>query len=61
MRNRLTLFKTFTDIEFYEENDEMNRNIEDLMTIASWEFFWSNVFNSSILRVPGVCWLPWQQ
>ena len=41
MRNRLTLFKTFTDIEFYEENDEMNRNIEDLMTIASWEFFWS--------------------
>ena len=44
MRNRLTLFKTFTDIEFYEENDEMNRNIEDLMTIfASWEFFWSNV------------------
>ena len=61
MRNRLTLFKTVTDIEFYEENDEMNRNIEDLMTIASWEFIWSNVFNSLILRVPGVCWLPWQQ
>ena len=39
MRNRLTLFKTFTDIESYEENDEMNRNIENLMTIASWEFF----------------------
>ena len=55
------MFKTFIDIEFYEENDEMNRNIEDLMTIASWEFIWSNVFNSLVLRVPVVCWLPWQQ
>ena len=61
MENKLILFKTCTDVEFYRENDEMNRNIENLMTIASWEFFWSNVFNPLILRIMGVCMLPWQQ
>ena len=43
MTNRLILFKNFTIVEFYGENDEINRNIENLMTIALWEFFWSNV------------------
>ena len=61
MTNRLILFKNFTEEEFYGENDEINRNIENLMTIALWEFFWSNVFNSLILRITWVCMLPWQQ
>ena len=61
MKNRLILFKTFTKAEFYGENDEINRNIEDLMTIALWAFFWSNVFNPLILRITGACMLPWQQ
>ena len=34
MTNRLILFKNFTIVEFYGENDEINRNIENLMTIA---------------------------
>ena len=46
MTNRLTLFKNFTKVEFYGENDEINRKIENCMTIALWEFCWSNVFNS---------------
>ena len=61
MKNRLVLFKNFTEVEFYGENDEINRNIKNLMTIALWEFFWSNVFNSLILRITWVCMLPWQQ
>ena len=61
MKNRLILFKTSTKVEFYGENDERNRNIENLITIALWELFWSNVFNPLILRITGVCMLPWQQ
>ena len=34
MKNRVILFKTFTDVEFYGENDQINRNIENSMTIA---------------------------
>ena len=49
MKKSLKLFKTFTKVELYGENDEINRNIENLMTIALWEFFWSNVFNPLIL------------
>ena len=60
MRNRQILLKTFTVVEFYGENDEMNRNIENLMTIALWEFCWSNVFNPLIFRITGVCIFPWQ-
>ena len=61
MKNRLILFKNFTLTEFYGENDEINRNIENLMTIALWEFFLSNVFNPLILRITEVSMLPWQQ
>ena len=61
MKNRQILLKTFTVVEFYGENDEINRNIENLMTIALREFCWSNVFNPLILRTTGVCMLPWQQ
>ena len=39
MKKSLKLFKTFTEVEFYGENDEINQNIENLMTIALWEFF----------------------
>ena len=39
MTNRLILLKNFTKVELYEENDEISRNIENLMTIALWEFF----------------------
>ena len=60
MRNRQILLKTFTVVEFYGENDEMNRNIENLMTIALWEFCWSHVFNPLIFRITGVCIFPWQ-
>ena len=35
IKNRLILFKTLTDVKFSGENDEINRNIENLMTIAS--------------------------
>ena len=38
MTNRLILLKNLTKVEFYGENDEMNRNIENCMTIALWEF-----------------------
>ena len=34
MKNRLILFKTFTDTEFYSENDEIIKNIENSMTTA---------------------------
>ena len=34
MKNRLILFKTFTDTEFHGENDEIIKNIENLMTTA---------------------------
>ena len=61
MKKSLKLFKTFTKVEFYGENDEIDRNIANLMTIALWEFFWSNVFNPLVLRITGVCMLPWQQ
>ena len=61
MKNRLILFKTFMKADFYGENDEIIRNIENLMTIALWAFFWSNVFNPLILRITGTCMLPWQQ
>ena len=53
MKKSLKLFKTFSKVEFYGENDEINRNIENLMTIALWEFFWANVFNPLILRITG--------
>ena len=53
-KNRQILLKTFTVVEFYGGNDEMNRNIENLMTIASWEFCLSNFFNPVILRIMGV-------
>ena len=33
MKNRLILFKTFINVEFYEQNEEINRHIETLMTI----------------------------
>ena len=61
MTNRLVLFKNFTLAEFYGENDEINRNIENCLTIALWEFCRSNVFNFLILRIKGVCMLQWQQ
>ena len=61
MKNRQILLKTFTVVEFYGENDEMNRNIKNLMIIALWEFCWSNVLNPLILRITGVCMLLWQQ
>ena len=61
MKNRLILLKTFTDIEFYGEYDKKIKNIENLMTIALWEFFRSIVFNPLIFRITGVCMLPWQQ
>ena len=61
LKNRLILFKTFTNVEFYGEDNEINRNIEKLMTIALWEFFWLNVFNSFILRITRVCMLPWHK
>ena len=53
--------KTLTDVEFYRENYEINRNIKSLMTIALWECFWLNIFNPLILRITTVCMLPWQQ
>ena len=39
MTNRLILLEHFTKVEFYEENDEIRRNIENLMTFALWDFF----------------------
>ena len=36
MKNRLILFKTFTNVE-HGENNEINRNV---LTIALWEFCW---------------------
>ena len=60
-KNRLALFKTFTNGELYGENNEINRTIENLMTLAFWEFFWLNVFNPFILRIIRVWTLPWQQ
>ena len=50
MKNRLISFKTFTKVEFYGQNKKMNKDIDNLMTIALWEFFWLNVFNPLILR-----------
>ena len=61
MKNWLILLKTFTIVEFYGGNDEINRNIENFLTIALWEFFWLNIFNPLILKITGVCMLPWQQ
>ena len=61
MKNRLILFETLTNVELNEENYEINRNIENLMTIALWEFFWLKVFNPLILKITMVCMLPWQQ
>ena len=34
MTNRLILLKKLSQVEFYEENDKISRNIENLMTIA---------------------------
>ena len=53
--------KTLTDVEFYRENYEINRNIKSLMIMALWEFFWLNIFNPLILKIMTVCMLPWQQ
>ena len=39
MIKKLKLFKNLTKVQFYEENDEISRNIEHCMTIALWEFF----------------------
>ena len=39
MKIRLLLFKTFTKVEFCGKNDEINRNVQNLMTIALWNFF----------------------
>ena len=61
MKNRLILFNTFTKVEFYGENDEINKNVKKLITIAMWELFLPNVFNPLILRITGACMLPWQQ
>ena len=61
MKNRLILFKTFTKVEFYGKNYEMKSDIENLITIALWEFFWPNMFNPLSLRITRVCMLPWQQ
>ena len=61
MKNRVILFKTFTDIEYHGKNDKIIGNIENSMTIALWEFFWSNVFNPLTFRIMGICLLPWQQ
>ena len=47
MKNRLILFKTSTKVEFYGENDGINRNIENVITIALWEFCWSNAGSST--------------
>ena len=42
MKNRPILSKTSMKlkVEFLEENDDMKRNIEYLVTIALLEFFW---------------------
>ena len=61
LKNRLILFKTFTNVEFHGENNVINRNVENVMTIALWEFFWLNVFNPLIMRIAMVCMLLWQQ
>ena len=61
MTNRPILFKNLTKVAFYGENDEIYRNIEKCLTIALWEFCRSNVFNSLILKITGVCMLPGQQ
>ena len=39
MTKKLILFKKLTKVQFYEENGEISRNIENCMTIALWEFF----------------------
>ena len=39
MKKRLKLFKMFTKVEFYGENDDINQNIVNLMTIALWNSF----------------------
>ena len=61
MKHRLILFKTLTVVKCYGENGEINRNIENFKTITLWEIFWSYVFNPLILKITGVCILPWQQ
>ena len=58
MTNRPILFKNLTKVEFNRANDKIIRNIEKCLTIALWEFWRSNVFNSLILRITGVCTLP---
>ena len=35
VKKSLKLFKTFTKVEFYGENDVIDRHIENLMTITS--------------------------
>ena len=50
LKNRLILLKTFTNVEFHGENNEINRFDENLITVALWEFFWLNVFNPLILE-----------
>ena len=61
IKHRLILFNTLTTVELYAKNYEINRNIENLVTIALWELFWLNIFNPLILRITMVCMLPWQQ
>ena len=39
MTKKLILFKNSTKVQFYEENNEISRNIENFMIIALWEFF----------------------
>ena len=38
MTNKLIMLKNLTKVELYEENEEISRKIEDLLTIALWEF-----------------------
>ena len=61
MQKRQILFKDFTSVEICGENNEISRNIENLITIALWEFFWWIVLNPLILNIGRVCMLPWEQ
>ena len=38
MTNKLIMLKKLTKVEFYEGNYEMSKKVEDLLTIALWEF-----------------------
>ena len=46
VKNRLIVFKTFTNVESYGENNAMNKNIENLITMA----FWCACFHGNIKK-----------